>query len=70
MKTHNVGVFHCVHCGRVSHIGLELDAPYCCGHAMAKAAEDTIRDVDVEVKGASLHTDASPLTITNQLKPR
>jgi len=70
MKTYNVRIFHCVHCGRVSHVDLELEAPHCCGQEMAKAAEETIRECDVEDKDADVHTDASPPTIKNRTKPR
>jgi len=70
MKTHNVCIYHCVSCGRVSHVDLELEAPHCCGHEMAKAAEETIRECHAESKDANEHTNESPTTIKNRTKPR
>jgi len=70
MKTHNVRIFHCVSCGRVSHVDLDLEAPHCCGQEMAKAAEETIRECDFEERDAGVHIDESPPTIKNETKPR
>lgn len=42
METHNDLIYHCVTCGAVSHAELGAEPPQCCGHAMARAVEDTL----------------------------
>jgi hypothetical protein len=44
MKTHNVSIYHCVHCGRVVHTELDEAAPMCCGHLMTRACEETVAE--------------------------
>lgn len=46
MKTHSALVYHCIACGRVEHTPVDATPPMCCGSAMAKACEQTIRDAE------------------------
>jgi hypothetical protein len=42
MKTHNVLIYHCLHCGVIAHREPEQEQPTCCGRKMVKAATETI----------------------------
>jgi hypothetical protein len=70
MKTHNASIYHCVTCGRVEHVELKAKPPQCCGHKMAKAATETIREGDVAGKTASGLPQSPPPVIKRGTKPR
>jgi hypothetical protein len=42
MKTHNLVIYHCLHCGAVMHCEPEQGPPACCGKPMIKAAAETV----------------------------
>ena len=42
MKSHNRPLYHCVSCGHVVAEEPWQIAPFCCGHEMIKAAEETV----------------------------
>jgi len=69
MKTHNAIVYHCISCGRVEHTELELQPPLCCGHAMAKACTQTVRD-DLAREPAGDQPKTTPPVIEQRQKPR
>jgi hypothetical protein len=60
MKTHNANIYHCISCGRVVHAELKAKPPQCCGHIMAKAAAETIREGGEAGKGANGGSDPAP----------
>ena len=70
MKTRNASIHHCISCGRVAHSELEAEPPRCCGQAMVKAGEETIRECNVEGEEADGHAHASLMTSTGRTKPR
>jgi hypothetical protein len=46
MKTHNRLIYHCLCCGRVTHLEPEESRPHCCGQRMVKAASETVCESD------------------------
>ncbi len=46
MMPHNICLYHCQYCGHVVEQELNLNAPFCCGGKMTKAAEDTVLGED------------------------
>ena len=44
MRLHNRPIYHCQCCGAVVSQGPFRVPPFCCGHEMTKAAEETLRD--------------------------
>jgi hypothetical protein len=70
MKTHNASIYHCISCGRVVHAELDAKAPLCCGHTMAKAAAETIREDNAAGKAASGGPDPAPPARKGRTKPR
>ncbi len=70
MKTRNVSIYHCISCGRVVHAELAAKPPQCCGHTMAKAAAETIREGNAEGKAASGGSDTAPPAGKGRTKPR
>jgi DNA-directed RNA polymerase subunit RPC12/RpoP len=69
MKTHNASIYHCVTCGRIVHAELKAKAPECCGHKMAKAATETIREGDVAGERAGGRSQTPPV-VKGRAKPR
>ena len=70
MKTHNATIYHCITCGRVMHVELKANPPHCCGHTMAKAAAETIREDDAGGKAGSGGSEAAPPAGKGPTKPR
>jgi hypothetical protein len=70
MKTHNASIYHCVTCGRVVHAELNAKPPQCCGHKMAKAATETIREGDAAGEKAGGRSQTPPAVIKGRTKPR
>lgn len=70
MKTHNAIVYHCVSCGRIEHAELESPPPLCCGHAMAKACAQTVREDDPVPQRAGGQVETTPPVIEPRKKPR
>jgi hypothetical protein len=70
MKTHNAAIYHCISCGRVVHAELKAKPPQCCGHAMAKAAAETIREDNARGKPTSGGSDPAPPAGRGRTKPR
>jgi hypothetical protein len=70
VKTRNVSIYHCISCGRVVHAELKANPPLCCGHIMAKAAAETIREGNAEGKGANGGSDPAPPAGKGRTKPR
>lgn len=42
MKIHNVDLYHCQKCGKVTRREGNVAAPECCGQRMTKAASETV----------------------------
>jgi hypothetical protein len=70
MKTHNARIYHCNSCGRVVHAELEAEPPQCCGHAMAKACAETIREGDVTGEETGGRPETKSPTIKGRKRPR
>jgi hypothetical protein len=70
MKTHNANIYHCVTCGRVEHTELTAKPPDCCGHTMAKAAAETIREGDVAEEKEGGPSKTAPPVSNGRTKPR
>jgi DNA-directed RNA polymerase subunit RPC12/RpoP len=70
MKTHNATIYHCVTCGRVVHAELKTKPPECCGHKMAKAATETIREGDVAGENMGGPSETAPPVSKGPKKPR
>ena len=70
METHNDIIYHCVACGRVVHAEVGTEPPQCCGHTMAKAAVDTIRDGNVAGGAADGPPETVPPVIKGLEQPR
>jgi hypothetical protein len=70
MKTHNALIYHCVSCGRVVHADLKAKPPLCCGHSMAKAGAETIREGDVTPQDADGRPESKPPVGKGDKKPR
>jgi hypothetical protein len=70
MKTHNASIYHSISCGRVAHAELVAEPPQCCGHTMANASAETIREGDVAGKKADDHLESAPPVIKGREKPR
>jgi hypothetical protein len=70
METHNATIYHCVTCGRVVHVELEATPPECCGHTMAKAFTETIREGDVAGEDTGGPSETAPPASKGRKKPR
>jgi len=70
MKTHNATIYHCVSCGRVVHAELKAKPPLCCGHTMAKAGGETIREGDATHEAVSDDPATKPPLTKGDTKPR
>jgi len=70
METHNASIFHCVTCGRVVHAEFETKPPECCGHAMARAFTETIREGDVAGAESGSHSETPPPVNKGRTKPK
>jgi len=70
MKTRNALIYHCVTCGRVVHAELKAKPPLCCGHSMAKAGAETIREGDATQEDAGGHPATKPPLTKGDRKPR
>ncbi len=70
MNIRNAIIYHCISCGHVAHAELEAQPPQCCGRAMAKAAEETIVELDIEDEQAGGHTESLPPTVSGRKRPR
>jgi hypothetical protein len=70
MKTHNAIVYHCISCGRIEHTELEAEPPLCCGHAMAKACAQTVREGDLDQEQAGGPSETTTPVIEQRKKPR
>jgi hypothetical protein len=70
MKTHNARIYHCVTCGRVVHAEFEAKPPECCGHTMAKAFSETIREGDIAGEEAGGHSETPPPVSKGGTKPK
>ena len=69
METRNVSIYHCITCGHIMHVELETEPPQCCGHAMARATEDTLHEGELagETPGGQ---SAAPPPVTTKAKPQ
>jgi len=70
METHNASIYHCVACGRVVHADFEGEPPQCCGHTMAKAFTETIRESAVAGEKPGGHSETPPPESMGRTKPR
>ncbi len=70
METHNASIFHCVTCGRVVHAEFETKPPECCGHTMARAFTETVREGDVAGEEAGGHSVTALPASKNPKKPK
>lgn len=70
MKTHNAIIYHCLSCGSVLHAEPNVEPPQCCGHAMVKAAAETICEADVPEQPGGSHCETKPPIPKARKKPR
>lgn len=70
MKTHNATIYHCVTCGRVVHAEFAAEPPRCCGHLMAPAFTETIREGEVAGEETSGRSETAPPVIKGRKKPK
>jgi DNA-directed RNA polymerase subunit RPC12/RpoP len=65
MKTHSATIYHCISCGRITHVNPEAANPHCCGREMAKAAEGESRNSNVEKEKLASGRESMPTTSKN-----
>ena len=70
MTTRNAVIYHCLSCGSVVHAEPEVEVPQCCGHAMVKAAAETIREGEAVEEPAPSHCEIVPPIGKGRTKPR
>ncbi len=70
MTTRNAVIYHCLSCGSVVHAEPEAERPQCCGHAMVKAAAETVREGQEAEEPAPGPCETAPPIVKGRTKPR
>jgi len=70
MTTQETVILHCLACGRIEHAEPSAAPLQCCGHAMSKAATDTVPAAISEQESMLGDTDDTQKIMSSETKPR